>query len=344
MTSTLDDVAAALRRYADMAESVVADHLPGPAALDYLAGPVSDYPSRRGKGIRPALCIAACEAFGGLPSDVLPSAAALEMLHNAFLIHDDIEDGSELRRGEPTLHRRFGMELAINAGDALALTGVGVLRENVDLLGPILADRIFREFDFMTRQTVDGQAIDIGWRVRNHLDLGPADYLDLIMKKTCWYTTILPLRVGALVGSGGRADLRPMIDFGFYLGAAFQIQDDILNLTGDPERHGKEPLGDVLEAKRTLMLVHLLAAAGPDHRLWLEAYLSRTRSDRTVADAERVLQLLHGYGSIGFARAFAAGIARSCEDAFSRAFADVPDSPARRFIAELIPFMIEREH
>ena len=90
------------------------------------------------------------------------------------------------------------------------------------------------EFDFMSRQTVAGQALELGWCQDNRIDLEPDDYLDLIMKKTCWYTTVLPLRVGALVGSRGTADLDPMIEFGFHLGAAFQIRDDILNLVGRP--------------------------------------------------------------------------------------------------------------
>ena len=136
------------------------------------------------------------------------------------------------------------------------------------------------EFDFMSQQTVAGQALELGWCRDNRIDLEPDDYLDLIMKKTCWYTTVLPLRVGALVGSRGTADLEPMIEFGFHLGAAFQIRDDILNLVGDPDVYGKEALGDLLEGKRTLMLIHLLAGADPADRRWLVAYLARTGRQR----------------------------------------------------------------
>ncbi len=202
---------------------------------------------------------------------------AIELLHNAFLVHDDIEDASLLRRGEPTLHRRYGTPLALNAGDGLALQAMGTLRENIDLLGPWLADRIMMEFDFMSQQTVAGQALELGWCRDNRTDLEPDDYLDLIMKKTCWYTTVLPLRVGALVGSKGTAELDPMIEFGFHLGAAFQIRDDILNVVGDPGVYGKEALGDLLEGKRTLMLIHLLASADPADRRWLVAYLAVLR-------------------------------------------------------------------
>ncbi len=325
---------------------LVADDLPrrfaGVADQPYLAAPMSDYPSRGGKALRPSLCLATCEAFGGPLGDALPSALAIELLHNAFLVHDDIEDASLLRRGEPTLHRRYGTPLALNAGDGLALQAMATLRENIELLGPRLADRIMVEFDFMSQQTVAGQALELGWCRDNRTDLAPDDYLDLIMKKTCWYTTVLPLRVGALVGSRGTAELDPMIEFGFHLGAAFQIRDDILNLVGDPALYGKEQLGDLLEGKRTLMLIHLLACADPADRVWLVAYLGRAPTERYPHDAVRVLELMQSYGSIAFANEFATGVARSALISMDAAFAGLDDTPARRFIACLVPFMIER--
>ena len=97
----------------------------------------------------------------------------------------------------------------------------------------------------MMLHTLEGQATELGWRRDIVVDLTPEDYLDLIMRKTCWYTTIHPLRVGALVGSAGSADVTHMVRFGFYLGAAFQIRDDLLNLVGDEETYGKEILGDL---------------------------------------------------------------------------------------------------
>jgi len=336
--TTVTEPGAGLARYG----AIVADELRRRFASvqhePYLAVPMSDYPTRGGKALRPSLCLATCETFGGPLDDALPSAVAIELLHNAFLIHDDIEDASLLRRGEPTLHRRYGTPLALNAGDGLALQAMATLRENIDLLGPRLADRIMVEFDFMSGQTVAGQALELGWCKDNRTDLEPDDYLDLIMKKTCWYTTVLPLRVGALIGSRGTAELDPMIEFGFHLGAAFQIRDDILNLVGDPGLYGKEALGDLLEGKRTLMLIHLLASAGPADRRWLVAYLGRAPVHRPPHDVARVFELMMTYGSI----AFAAGVARSALTSMDAAFAGLDDSPARRFIACLVPFMIER--
>jgi len=332
-----------LEAYTEMARVAVLSYVPDRGETDYLVDPALEYLGRSGKGLRPALCLATCEAFGGGVEEAMPTAAALELLHTAFLVHDDVEDDSELRRGEPTLHRTFGRALAINAGDGLAVFALGALRENERRLGRRLASRIWSEFDFMARQTVEGQAIELGWQRDSRNDLTPDDYLDLIMKKTCWYTTVLPLRVGALIGSKRAVDLRPMLRFGFFLGAAFQIRDDVLNLTGSREIYGKEPLGDIREGKRTLILLHLLAAATSSDREQVEHYLAMDRAERSDTAIAEIFTMMQDHGSVAFAEEFARGIARSAAVAFDEAFADVPESPARRFVRELVPYMVARD-
>jgi geranylgeranyl diphosphate synthase type II len=332
-----------LEAYTEMARGAVLSYVPDRGETDYLVDPALEYLGRRGKGLRPALCLATCEAFGGGVEEAMPTAAALELLHTAFLVHDDVEDDSELRRGEPTLHRTYGRALAINAGDGLAVFALGALRENERRLGRRLASRIWSEFDFMARQTVEGQAVELGWQRDGRNDLTPDDYLDLIMKKTCWYTTVLPLRAGALIGSKRAVDLSPMLRFGFFLGAAFQIRDDILNLTGSREIYGKEPLGDIREGKRTLILLHLLAAATSSDREQVEHYLAKDRAERSDTAIAEIFTMMQDHGSIAFAEEFARGIARSAAVAFDEAFADVPESPARRFVGELVPYMVARD-
>lgn len=343
MTSTGAPFLDQLLDYSAYAREAALAHLTAVDASDYLVRPAQDYLRRDGKGLRPALCLASCEAFGGSRDDALPSAVALELLHTAFLVHDDVEDDSELRRGEPTLHRRYGRALAINAGDGLAVVGMGALHDNERLLGRRRAARLLSEFEFMARQTVEGQAIELGWLRDRRTDLTADDYLDLIMKKTCWYTTVLPLRAGALIGAGSTADLEAMLRLGFFLGAAFQIRDDILNLTGSPDAYGKELRGDLREGKRTLMLIHLLAAASPTDRHRVEQYLALEPGRRTDTVVGELADLMRAHGSIAFADEFARGIARSAGEAFDEAFAGVPDSPARRFVADLIPYMVERD-
>lgn len=349
-TDATDLVVRELERYGRLAREAALSSLVADGLSPYLVAPAADYLARGGKALRPALCLATCEAFGGDPGRALPSAAAIELLHTAFLVHDDVEDDSDLRRGEPTLHQRYGRAAAMNAGDGLAVVALGALRANEQLLGPSLASRVWAEFDFMARQTVEGQALELGWQREGLTDLTPDDYLDLIMKKTCWYTTLLPLRVGWLVASGGaRApgrvtpDPSAMLRFGFFLGAAFQIRDDLLNLTGSEAVYGKEQLGDLREGKRTLMLIHLLAVADERDRRRLRTWLALPPQARTSGIRREMLAMMQAHGSLSFADEFARGIARSAEVAFEEAFADATDSPARRFVAGLVPYMVERD-
>lgn len=348
MTSTatdLGEVEATLARYGELVRSTIAAVLAAEPDEPYLSELVADYPARGGKAIRPALVLAACQAFGGTEQEALGPATAIEMLHNAFLVHDDIEDQSRRRRGRPTLHQLHGVPLAVNAGDALALLSLRPLRDPT-VLGTRLSQRVLDEHLAMTQRTIAGQARELGWRRDNVTDLGPDDYLGLIGAKTCWYTTIHPLRVGALIGGRGSADLDALSRFGFHLGAAFQIRDDLLNLVGSADEYGKDINDDVREGKRTLMLIHLLGStATPRHggeRDWLVDYLGRPEPARTDPEVARVVELMHDHGSIDFAVAYGHGIAAAAHEAFEPAFAGVAPSPHLDFIRGLVPYMLER--
>ena len=343
MTAPHHDFLQQLDEYDKIARRAALTYLRASGVSPYLGAPAADYLQRSGKGLRPALCLATCTAFGGDLLDALPSAAAIELFHTAFLVHDDVEDDSDLRRGAPTLHRRYGRALAMNAGDGLAVLALGALRDNETRLGRRLAARIWSEFDLMARQTVDGQARELGWQREGRIDLTPDDYLDMIIQKTCWYTTLLPLRVGALIGAKQAVDLVPMMRFGFFLGAAFQIRDDILNLIGSEAVYGKELHGDLREGKQTLMLIHLLLATDTRDRQRVAQYVALTPSERSADLIAEILAMMYSHGSVAFAQEFARGIAQSAALAFDEAFANVPDSAARSFVRELIPFMVDRD-
>ena len=303
---------------------------------------VRSYPSRPGKALRPTLCIQSCRAFGGTEEDAFPVAVAIEMLHNAFLVHDDIADGSELRRGRPTLPADYGQALSLNAGDALVVLANQVLRRHARTLDDEIADRVLDEFDNMALRTLEGQATELGWRRERVIDLTPEDYLDLVLHKTCWYTTIHPLRVGALLGPEGPPDLGAMVSFGFYLGAAFQIRDDLLNLTGAVGVYGKEINGDLYEAKRSLALIHVCGQVEGDDRDLMAHYLSVDRAERTAPMVDDVRRLLDRHGSIDYAAEFARGIAAAALDAHEAAFGEAPDQRSAGFLKALVPYMLGR--
>ncbi|MGH3784669.1 MAG: FAD-dependent oxidoreductase, partial [Pseudonocardiaceae bacterium] len=260
--------------YRDQALAALRQDLPRKEPNRYLYDLVRDFVAQPSKGLRPALCLATCRAYGGSTEAALPSAAGLELLHNAFLVHDDLEDGSLSRRGQTTMHRRVGIPLAVNAGDAMNALSMRLFRRNLVHLEPEVALRIVDEVDHLLVESLEGQAIELGWMRDNEWGVGTGDYLRMVLKKTAWYSFIHPMRIGALV-AGADDDLDRFNRFGFLLGAAFQIQDDVLNLVGSYSRYGKEIAGDLCEGKRTLVLSHAFARATPSERSRLQDLFSR---------------------------------------------------------------------
>ena len=222
-----------------------------------------DYPLRYGKALRPAICIAICRAQGGSLSAVLPSAAVLELYHNAFLIHDDVEDRSFLRRSEHTLNRMHGAPTAVNVGDGMLALTFQPLIDNIALVGLGKSLRILRIVARMARATAEGQMIELNWIRDARWRQSTRDYVRLVHKKTSWYSFIAPAMIGAVVGDLAEPEVGRIGRLMIPLGIAFQIQDDILNLTADEATYGKDLLADLWEGKHTLILMHALAAATP---------------------------------------------------------------------------------
>ena len=330
-----------LRTYGAATQSRMADYLQPAQARPYFDDLLADYPRRGGKMMRSSLCIATARAFGATLEEAVGSAAAIELLHNAMLIHDDIEDDSDLRRNRPALHVLHGVPLAINAGDGLLLLSLRPLLDNIGRIGARRATAILWETDRMAWESAEGQAMDLGWRRDNRLDLGDADYLTMVLKKTSWLSLIYPSRVGAIIG--GHAALAPdhFVRFGFFLGAAFQIQDDLLNLVADPA-YGKEACGDLLEGKRTLMLLHAYRHARPPDREALAALLALPRAARGADEVAWMRDLMEAHGSIAYASKVAHGLAGAALHEFGRLYDGLPDTPDKAFIRGLITWVFER--
>jgi geranylgeranyl diphosphate synthase, type II len=330
-----------MAEYSELTRRRLRDYLPEADPGGYLYDLVADYPRRGGKLLRPCLCIAAARAFGGSAEDAVASAVSIELLHNALLIHDDIEDGSDERRGTPTLHVLHGLPLALNAGDALALLSLRPLKENARRLGPGVAQRIFEETERMAIETTEGQALELGWCRDNRTDLRDEDYLTMVLKKTCWLTTIHPLRVGHLIGARNTQRLDTLTRLGFFFGAAFQIQDDLLNLHAGAE-YGKEINGDLLEGKRTLMLIHAMRRCSTSERDRFKRVLARTRPRRTRRDVAWMRGLIDRTGAMSHARQVASGLAGAALYEFDQLFGATPSSRDARFIRSLITWVLHR--
>lgn len=342
---------------------------------------ILDYPQRGGKALRPALAIAICLGLGGHLEAVLPTAATLELYHNAFLIHDDIEDESWWRRGKPTMHVDHGIPIAVNVGDAMLSLTLQPLLDNVERVGLGPALRILRAVAHMTRQTVDGQAVELDWVKSNSWQLDDADYLKMVELKTSWYSFITPLQAGAIAAGAPLGRLVPLETFGRHLGAAFQITDDLLNLRADPEDYGKEIGGDLWEGKRTLMLLHALRSGtegerdravqilgkrrpAMDDELNLTELLDRlaargelslagrTEIDgflhaqrhpdtKTLDDIRWLFEMMQRVGSLGHAREVAARHAQAAASLLSD-MDWLPDSRHREMLSSLVDYVHER--
>ncbi len=336
-------VSSVLREYGEVTRALLFQYLPSAEPRRYLYDLIGDYPRRGGRAFRPSLCIATARAFGAPMELALRTAVSMEMMHNAMLIHDDVEDESEMRRGKPAMHVAEGVPIAINVGDFLALLAMRPLIDNRSLLGPEISLRILEETERMARESAEGQAFELGWRRDNVTDVTEADYLLMVLKKTCWLATIHPSRVGTLIGTRGHADLDCCIRFGFFLGAAFQIQDDLLNLDGDPHAYGKELSGDLLEGKRTLMLIHVLAHCNPTERDRLSQMLAQPRTERARRDVLWLRGRMDTYGSIDYARQVAHGLAGAAQHEFESLFGHLlPDSRDKQFLQALPVWVIER--
>lgn len=339
----VDTVSAVLDEYGAMVREVMAGYLPKQEPRQYLYDPVADYPARGGKMMRPSLCIATACAFGAEPERAAKAAVAIEMLHNSLLIHDDIEDESEERRGKPTLHMMHGIPLALNAGDTLAMLSIRPLLENVYDATPWLALPIISDMERMARFSAEGQALELGWRRNAAERPSRDDYLDMVLKKTCWLAAIYPCRLGAMLGKRGKIAEDAFIRFGFFFGAAFQIQDDVLNLQGGLA-YGKESCGDLWEAKWTLMLIDVAASLSPEEAPRFDAYLRAPREERSESDVQWILARMHDIGAIRNAQMFARGLAGAARRELSGLLSALPDGRDKRFMRDLVTWTFRRDH
>ncbi len=230
-----------------------------PASLYEPADYIMDSP---GKRIRPVLVMFSAKAVGGSFESVTNAAMAVEMLHNFTLVHDDIMDNSDTRRGNPTLHIKYDLSTAILTGDVLLAAAYEYLQK--DLKGNA------RAVEYFTRgliEVCEGQSLDKDFEVRESVTL--AEYVEMIGKKTAALSRMC-CAVGAILGGGSDAEVEALADYGWLVGLAFQIQDDLLDITADTKTLGKPVGGDILEGKKTFLFLTALAKSSGSDREALE--------------------------------------------------------------------------
>lgn len=300
----------------------------------YLYNPVERYTENGGKRHRPLICLLACEAVGGDYRNALSAAAAIEHFQSAALIHDDIADEAHLRRGKPAFHITEGEGLAINAGD-LALSFVTGAIAFDDTLTDEVKIRVLREIITMTIRTVEGQALDLGWARDERFDLDIEDYVTMAEHKTAHYSGGSPLAIGAIIGGGTEDQIEALRTFGLRTGLAFQIQDDLLNLSKDRSDASKDWCLDITEGKRTLIVVHALEHS--PHADELVSILSAKTSDPKLL--ARAVQILEEAGSLAFAAQYARELVATAKKGIA---GHLEPSEAYELLLSMADFFVER--
>lgn len=249
------------------------ERLKFPAYPAELYEPIKYILSLGGKRMRPALLLMACDLFGGDVNEAISPALAIEVFHNFTLMHDDIMDNAPIRRGKTTVHERWNKNVGILSGDVMLIEGYKLMMNVPEpLLRPIL--NIFNE---TAVGVCEGQQLDMEFETRNdvHID----EYINMIRLKTA---VVLggALKIGALIGGANKTDADLLYTFGEQLGIAFQLQDDILDVFGNPEKFGKQVGGDIISNKKTYLLLKAGELANLSQKSELNKWLSTSFADQ----------------------------------------------------------------
>ena len=289
---------------------------------------------RGGKRIRPTLALLSCGAVGGDRTKAIEPAAVIELFHNFTLIHDDIEDDSQFRRGEPTLQITHGIPIALNSGDALYTL---LWKKLVSLkMPPSKMVRMQMLYADAFKRVVDGQGIELSWIKDGRFDVSEEEYKGMIGGKTAALMG-LSCEMGAMVGGARKSVQGNLREYGECIGAAFQIQDDALNVVGDFEKYKKEIGGDISEGKRTLMVVHCLSkASAQDKALLTQILASHTRDQAQISEA---IAILKRYGSVEYARGVSLKLVERAKSLIKR----LPESVDKSSLVSAAEFVVSRE-
>jgi geranylgeranyl diphosphate synthase type I len=279
--------------------------------------------SAGGKRVRPLICLLSCEAVGGAAKDALKSAVALELVHTFTLIHDDIMDDDDLRRGMPSVHKVYGVSTAILAGDLL-------FSKAFELCDPKAA-KVLAE---AASDICEGQEMDISLAKKE--DVSEGEYLEMIKRKTAVLLEA-SAESGALLGGGERAQVKQLAAYGLNLGLAFQIHDDVLDLIADEKKLGKPVGSDIVEGKRSLIVIRALCTLKGDERKRLIALLDK--NGNTQEEVAEAIRILTGCGAIDYCRKKA----NALRDAAKASLKDLPDGEAKTALMELADFVVDRQ-
>ena len=322
-----------LEEYKGGVEAAIERYLPRVGEPQDFYAPVWDLLGRGGKRFRPAMTFLASECVGGRREDATGAAAAVELLHNMTLVHDDIEDQSELRRGKPCIHIKYGIPIAINVGDAMLIKVFEIANQS-----QIPQDRRHRLVSQVARRAFDitwGQAYEFSMWSRK--EVREEDVIRLLRNKTGALTG-LSTEAGAIAGGGTEEQIKLLGNFGETLGIGFQIIDDVLNVSGDVKDYGKEIGGDIREGKKTVLVAHLLRTANNDDRKLFTRLLGKKKITKT--ETTKAIRLYEKYDSTGYAKTQAENYLQSALETLKK----LPPSESRNDLSSIAEFLVSRKY
>jgi geranylgeranyl diphosphate synthase type I len=290
-----------------------------------------------GKHLRPYLVMKSCEVVGGDPESAIPYASALELLHNFTLVHDDVMDHDEIRRGRPTVHVKWGVPIAIASGDFLFAKVFQAMVEPA-LLGKLSSDRAIECVKRVTDATIalcEGQVLDMSYPANGIVN--EEDYLEMVGGKTASLFRACA-ETGAIVGGGRPEEVDMLGSFAWNAGIGFQIVDDVLCLTADEKTLGKPAGSDIREGKKTLIVVHALSNASPEQLRFIKGVLGVNNASQQ--DIELAIGVLSDTGSIDYAMERALEYREKALEMVMR----FPESPARSELVEMVDYFINRTY
>jgi geranylgeranyl diphosphate synthase type I len=345
----MEDVTKILTEIKPLIDREIEKHIPRKKYPQVLFDGCWKYFDYGGKRFRPALIALSCEALNGKVKDTIPAGAALEIAHTFLLIHDDIEDFSETRRGKPCLHVTYGIPHAINMGDYLIMKVYETLLSAKKLWG---SEKTIKVLDLMTEMlttTGEGQAMEIEQRNKNLSEATMKWYENMSLHKTGYYSGGSPCAIGAVIAGGNEKEVETLKNFGFAVGIAFQIQDDVLNITMSKTEektapgtssggYGKDFAGDIKEGKRTLLIVHAFGHADKKEKEWMGKLVGK--KDITTKEKKEVIEIMQKYESVEFAKNYARKIV---EDAVEILKKNIPETEGRKKLEDVAKFLIERK-
>ena len=288
-----------------------------------------------GKKIRPALVLLSAEAVGGAAQGAYKTAAAVELIHTFSLIHDDIMDKDEMRRGMPAVHTLWGEPMAILAGDILFSLAFELVAQTHS--EDIPSSRVVQALNTVVDACIkicEGQACDMSFEGK--FDVKESEYLNMIYKKTSALIAAAT-KAGAILGGGTPQQVNALAEYGRLIGMAFQIQDDYLDVVSDEKQLGKPVGSDIVEGKMNLMVVHTLSAASPEDKDELISILNSQSEDEE--NVKKAISIFDKYGSINYARDIAQDNVKNAKKQLDL----VEDSQAKEALFQMADFMLQRK-